>query len=160
VPTKAKPLRWAATIPPATLRALVDRTTLLAKQVNVPRARKLRVDSTSVQTSIHHLIESGLLDDGVRVLDPLIRQARPQVQALLARVRDGFRSRLRISRWLVQRVHRVSRLRGAEAEAQRRALYRQLLDVTRRTERQAQRVRTALQRLKEGRPRRSSPCSA
>jgi transposase, IS5 family len=60
VPTKATLLRWAATIRPATLQTLVDRVTLLAKQAKVTRARKLRVDSTWVPTSIQHPIESGL----------------------------------------------------------------------------------------------------
>jgi transposase, IS5 family len=143
-------LRWAATIRPATLQALIDRTTVLAKQARVTRARKLRVDSTCVQTSIHHPIDSGLLDDGVRVLSRLIRRARPLVQASLASVRDAFRSRLRTSRWLVQRIHRVSRLQGAKADVPRRALYRQLLKVTGQTLRQAQRVRTALQTLPAG----------
>jgi transposase, IS5 family len=150
VPAKATLLRWAATIRPATLHALVDRTTLLATQANVTRARKLRVDSTCVQTSIHHPIDSGLLDDGVRVLGRLIRRARPLGQTSLARVRDAFRSRLRTSRRLVQRIHRVSRLQGAAPEAQRRARYHHLLDVTRQTVRQAQRVRTALQTLHAG----------
>ncbi len=150
VPTKATLLRWAATIRPATVQALVDRTTLLAKQAKVTRARKLRVDSTCVQTTIHHPIDSGLLDDGVRVLGRLIRRAQPLVQASLASVRDAFRSRLRTSRRLVQRIHRVSRLQGGEAEAQRRALYRHLLAVTRQTVRQAQRVRMTLQPLQAG----------
>ncbi len=147
VPTKTTLLRWAATIRPTTLQALIDRTTLLAKQAKVTRARKLRVDSTCVQTSIHHPIDSGLLDDGVRVLCRLIRRARPLVQASLASVREAFRSRLRTSRRLVQRIHRVSRLQGGEAEAQRRDLYHHLLKVTRQAVRQAQRVRTALQPL-------------
>ncbi len=150
VPTKATLLRWAATIRPATLHALVDRTTVLAKQAKVTPARKLRVDSTCVQTNIHHPTDSGLLDDGVRVLGRLIRRAQPLVQASLASVRDAFRSRLRTSRRLVQRIHRVSRLQGGEAEAQRRALYRHLLKVTRQTVRQAQRVRMALQTLQAG----------
>ena len=84
---------------------------------------------------------------GARARDRLIRRARPLVQASLATVRDAFRSRLRTSRRLVQRIHRVSRLPGAAAEAQRRALYHHLLEVTHQTVRQAQRVRTALQTL-------------
>src|SRR5258706_15031865 len=59
VPTKATLIRWAATIRPATLQALVDRAALLAKQAKVTRARKLRIDSTCVQTTIHHPTDSG-----------------------------------------------------------------------------------------------------
>ena len=147
VPTKATLLRWAATIRPATLQALVDRVTWLAKRAKVTRARKLRVDSTCVQTTIHHPTDSGLLGDSVRVLTRLVRRARPLVHASLTGVRDAFRSRLRTSRRLLQQIHRVRRLKGADADERRRALYRRLLEVTRQTLQQARRVRTALQPL-------------
>lgn len=49
VPDKTTLLRWAATIRPATVQALVDRAAVLAKQARVTRARKLRVDSTCVR---------------------------------------------------------------------------------------------------------------
>ena len=150
VPAKTTLLRWAQTIQPDTLHALTDRASQLARQAKVTHARKLRIDSTCVQTSIHHPTDSGLLDDGVRVLSRLIRRARPLVQASLATVRAAFRSRLRTSRRLVPRMHRVSRLKGAAAEEQQRALYRHLLEVTRQTVRQAQRVRTALQPHRAG----------
>jgi len=147
VPTKATLLRWAATIRPATLHALVDRVARLATQAKVTRARKLRIDSTCVQTSIHHPTDSGLLGDGVRVLTRLIRQAQPLVQTALGNVHDAFRSRLRTSRRLLQQIHRGLRFKSPEAAAQQRVLYGRLLDVTRQTMRQAQRVRTALQSL-------------
>jgi IS5 family transposase len=150
VPTKATLLRWAATIQPATLHALVDRATLLSKQAKVTRGRKLRIDGTCVQTTIHHPTDSGLLGDGVRVLARLIAHAKPLVQAALAsvaRARDAFRSRVRTSRRLLQQLHRVRRFKRDDADEQQRALYRRLLEVTRRTLRQAQQVRTALQTL-------------
>jgi len=67
VPAKTTLLRWAQTIQPDTLHALTDRASQLARQAKVTHARKLRIDSTCVQTSIHHPTDSGLLDDGVRV---------------------------------------------------------------------------------------------
>ena len=66
-PTKATLLRWAQTIRPETLQALTDRAARLAKQAKVTRARKLRLESTCVQTPIHHPTDSGLRGDGVRV---------------------------------------------------------------------------------------------
>jgi IS5 family transposase len=153
VPAKTTLLRWAATIRPATLHALVDRATRLAKQAKVTPGRKLRIDSTCVQTNIHHPTDSGLLGDGVRVLSRLMRHAKPLAQASLARVRDAFRSRVRTSRRLLQQIHRVRRVKGADAETRQRALYQRLLEVTRRTVRQAHRVRAALQaRPAVGRP--------
>jgi transposase, IS5 family len=144
VPTKTTLLRWAATIRPATLHALVDRATRLAKHAKVTSGGKLRIDSTCVQTTIHHPTDSGLLGDGVRVLSRLLRQAKPLAQEALARVRDAFRSRVRTSRRLLQQIHRVRRFKGVDAEERQQALYQRLLEVTRQTVRQAQRVRQAL----------------
>jgi IS5 family transposase len=152
MPTKATLLRWAATIRPATLHALVDRATLLAKQAKVTRGRQLRSDGTGVQTTIHHPTDSGLLGDGVRVRGRLIAHAKPLVQAQLARVRDAFRSRVRTSRRLLQQLHRVRRLKREDADEQQRVLSRRLLAVTQRTLRQAQQVRTALQTVHGGGP--------
>jgi transposase, IS5 family len=77
VPDKATLLRWAATIRPQTVQALLDRSAVLATQAKVPRARKLRIDSTCVQTPLHHPTASSVLGDGVRVLTRLILRAKP-----------------------------------------------------------------------------------
>jgi transposase, IS5 family len=58
VPDDTTLLRWAQTMRPATIQALNDRVSQLAAQVRVTRARKLRVDSTVVQTAIHHPTDS------------------------------------------------------------------------------------------------------
>lgn len=144
VPTKTTLLRWAATIRASTLQALVDRVTVLARQARVTQARKLRLDSTCVQTTIHHPTDSGVLGDGVRVLTRLIRQARPLVQTPLAHVRDAFRSRLRTTRQLLQRIHRLRRLTGEGAAEQQQQLYQRLVSVTHQTVRQARQVRHVL----------------
>jgi transposase, IS5 family len=144
VPDKTTLLRWAATIQPETLQALMDRAARLARQAQVTRARKLRIDSTCVQTPIHHPTDSSLLGDGVRVLTRLIQRAKPLVQGTVAGVRTAFRSRLRTVRRLLRQVHRVSRLKGEAAAEQQRALYGRLLETTRQTVRQAVRVQAAL----------------
>jgi IS5 family transposase len=144
VPDKATLLRWARTMRPETLQALLDRSAALARQAHVTRARELRIDSTCVQTPIHHPTDSGLLGDGVRVLSRLLRRAKPLVRDGLAAVRGAFRSRVRSARRVLQRMYRLRRA-GAAAEAHR-ALYARLLAIARRTVRQAERVREALGR--------------
>ncbi|HEV2461884.1 MAG TPA: ISNCY family transposase [Ktedonobacterales bacterium] len=146
VPDKTTLLRWAQTLRPETLQALVDRAAQLAQQAKVTRARKLRIDSTCVQTPIHHPTDSGVLGDGVRVLTRLILRAKPLVHPALAGVRDAFRSRVRSARHVLQQLHRVrhSGKRDAATTAQRR-LYTRLLEITRQTVRQAHRVRAALE---------------
>ena len=98
VPSKATLLRWAATVRPETLQVLLDCAAVLAQQAKVTRARKRRIESTCVQTPIHHPTDSGVLGDGVRVLTQLILRAKPLLaQAPLTGVRDAFRWR---QQWL------------------------------------------------------------
>ena len=137
-------LRWAALLRPATLDALLDHVVALARQLKVTRGRKLRVDSTVVETNIHHPTDSSLLADGVRMLGRLVRRAKPVVGAALAGVRDAFRTRTRSARRQLQRIHRLARRTGAAAEQAQRAAYARLCDVARRVVRQAERVRQAL----------------
>jgi IS5 family transposase len=66
VPDDTTLLRWANLIEPATLVSLNERVVALARQLKVTRGRKLRVDSTVVETTIHHPSDSSLLGDGVR----------------------------------------------------------------------------------------------
>src|SRR5215467_11271770 len=107
VPDATTLLRWAQTIRSETLHLLNDRAAQLAAQAHVTRARKLRVDGTVVETTIHHPTDSGLLGDGVRVLTRLIKRAKPLVDAALVSMRDAFRDRTRTMR----------RTLSAEAEA-------------------------------------------
>ena len=97
-------MRWANVVQPETLHALLDRVTELARSSKVTRGRKLRIDSTVVETTIHHPSDSGLLADGVRVLSRLVRRAgallrRPPVDAAL------FRDRSRSAKRLARRIH-------------------------------------------------------
>src|SRR6266545_1884601 len=137
VPDATTLLRWAHTIRPATLHALLDRVVALARRAWVARGRKLRLDGTVVPTAIHHPTDSSLLVDGVRVLSRAIRRSRPLVQAALAGARDAFRTRL-------QTLHRLARRQGAAADAARAAVYRTVIAAAERTVGQAERVRAAL----------------
>ena len=68
VPDETTLLRWLHTLRPETLHALNDRVVQLAARAKVTKGRKLRLDGTCVQTTIHHPTDSGLLVDSVRVL--------------------------------------------------------------------------------------------
>ena len=137
-------LRWAALIRPATLNALLDHVVALVRQLKVTRGRKLRVDSTVVQTPIHHPTDSSLLVDGVRGLCRLVRRARPAVEGALAGVRDAFRTRTRSARRQLQCIHRAARRKGAAAVAAQREAYARLCRIARQAVRQAERVQQAL----------------
>ena len=144
VPDDTTLLRWAQLIQPDTLQTLLDHVVALARQLQVTRGRKLRVDSTVVQTTIHHPTDSSLLVDSVRTLGRLIRRARPAVTEQLAGVRDAFRTRTRSARRHLQTIHRLARSKGDAAVAGQRTAYGQLCRLVRQVVRQAERVQAAL----------------
>jgi IS5 family transposase len=144
VPAATTLLRWAQTIQPPTLHLLNDRAAQLAAQVRVTRARKLRVDGTVVETTIHHPTDSGLLGDGVRVLTRLIKRAQPLASTALTGTRDAFRDRTRTMRQTLRALHRLVRQKGEEVEAEQRRLYTRLIQTTERVLQQAQPIQQAL----------------
>jgi transposase, IS5 family len=132
-------LRWANLIQPETLHRLLDRVTELARSLQVTRGRKLRIDSTVVETPIHYPTDSSLLADGVRVIGRLVGRAR---DALWAGAEHVFRDRTRSAKRLAQRISSTPATRQGKHE--RPDLYAQLLQVARASLRQAGQVRQRL----------------
>jgi transposase, IS5 family len=125
---------------PETLHALNDRVVQLAAQAKVTKGRKLRLDATCVQTTIHHPTDSGLLVDSVRVLSRIVQRAKALVKDQLSNVQQTCRSRLRSVRQAAQRLHRQLRRKGEEKEAQQKELYQKLIQTTEQMVRQSQQV--------------------
>jgi transposase, IS5 family len=150
VPDDTTLLRWANLIGAETVAALNDRVVELARSLKVTRGRKLWVDSTVVETNIHHPTDSRLVGDGVRVLSRLCRRAK-RVLAGCANVGQAvFRSRTRSVRRLAQQIHRLARRKGEEATAQMQQAYARLLAVAHRSCAQAEQVRAAARRVAQG----------
>ena len=144
VPDASTLWRWEQTLRPETVHALVDRVAQLAKQARVTKGRKLRLDATCVQTTIHHPTDSGLLVDSVRVLSRLVQRAKPLVQQQLTNVQAACRSRLRSARRAAQALHLLLRRKSEEKIEQQRVLYEKLIQTTEQMVRQAERVVQAL----------------
>src|SRR4051812_10736610 len=126
VPDDTTLLRWARVIAPATLVALNDRVVALARRLAVTRGRKLRLDGTVVETTIHHPSDSSLLADGVRVLSRALRRARTMLGEVAGGEKELFRTRLRSARRLVRSLHRLGRRKGDAAERAMREAYARL----------------------------------
>lgn len=147
VPDDTTLIRWANAIGPETVRALNDRVVQLARGLKVSRGRKLRVDTTAVETDIHYPTDSALLGDGVRVLSRLLKRAKAVLgRAAGALGAEAFRSRVRSVRRLSQQLHRIARRKGDEARGALKAAYGRLIDISKRTGAQARRVLGALSR--------------
>jgi transposase, IS5 family len=93
VPRATTLLRWANLIQPATLRQLHDYVVVVACQRKVTRGRKLRIDSTVVETTIHYPVDSTLLGDGVRVLTRTILRAKAVLPDRASVGHAAFRNR-------------------------------------------------------------------
>jgi IS5 family transposase len=131
----------------------------LARALKVTRGRKLRLDGTVVETTIHHPSDSGLLGDGVRVLSRLLRRLLRRAKAVLGEAAAGlskaaFRTRTRSARRLTQRLHRLARRKGAGAAEPMRHAYARLIGVARTSLGQAAAVCAALRARSEASARR------
>jgi IS5 family transposase len=140
VPDDTTLIRWANLIGDGTLVRLNDRVVELARSLKVTRGRKLRVDSTVVETNIHHPTDSGVLGDGVRVLSRLLRRAREVVGDVGDMGRGVFRTRTRSVRRLAQHIHRIARRKGEQAVQEMKEAYVRLIKIAKASREQAQAV--------------------
>jgi IS5 family transposase len=141
-------IRWANLIGAETVAALNDRAVELARSLKVTRGRKLRVDSTVVETNVHPPTDSRLLGDGVRVISRLLRRAKKALPAEVAESlgKEAFRTRNRSVRRLSQKLHRIALRKGEKAKEQLRDAYRKLIAVARASCAQAVKIEEVLQK--------------
>ena len=145
VPDDTTLIRWAKLIGPTTLQQINERVVELATQLKVTRGRKLRVDSTVVETNIHYPTDSALVGDGVRIISRLLHKAKTVLGTGTDLGKSVFRSRTRSVRRIAQQLHRIARRKGEEAAEDLKQAYSKLLDIAQASRRQAARVREALQ---------------
>src|SRR5713226_3790664 len=154
VPDGSTLFRWEQTLRVETVHTLVDQAARLARQAKVTKGRKLRLDATCVQTTIHHPTDSGLLVDSVRVLSRVVQRAKVLLTDQGKRVAQMCRSRVRTARLVAQTLHRQLRRKGEDKEAQQKALYQQLIETTEQMVRQSKQVVTALSQQTEAQGKR------
>jgi len=147
VPDDTVLIRWAHLIGEETLAEVNDRVVELARSLHVTRGRKLRVDSTVVETNIHHPTDSSLVGDGVRVVSRLLRQAKKVMSDTVKLGQEVFRTRMRSVRDLTQQIHRMARREGEQAAEGMKRVYAKLIKVAQASRVQAEKVTAALREL-------------
>jgi transposase, IS5 family len=105
---------------PQTLKAVNDLVVQAAVELGLEDGAKLRVDTTVVQTDIHHPTDNTLLWDVVRVVTRLVRRL---AKALELRQIKGFRDRTRSAR------RRMQRMTTRQRHEQQTRTYRVLIDI-------------------------------
>ncbi len=118
---------------PPTLRAVNEFVVRAAVELGLEDGQQLRVDTTVVQTDIHHPTDNTLLWDTVRVITRLVGHLH---QALQRGVK-GFRKRTRAAR---RRMQEIQRLTTPQRHQQQIPKYRQLISITEQVVHGARRV--------------------
>jgi IS5 family transposase len=137
VPDAKTLIRLSHLLGPGILKGLVERLVALARQRNVIRGLRMRVDTTVVETNIHYPTDSTLLADGVRVLTRTLKQLRAAVTDGVVRLRDRTRS---VARRVFGIVQLSRHARQEPVKTRMRTLYRELMGHTRAVVRQAETV--------------------
>ena len=136
VPDEKTLIRLGQAIGPETIRELHDRVVALARQRGVIRGRKMRVDTTVVETNIHYPTDSGLLNDGARTLTRTMKKIEVKAGGLKKKVRNRMRS---VTKRVIAIGHAL-RHKGIEGEEKRKREYRQLVRLTRQILNDSRRV--------------------
>lgn len=145
VPDAKTILKIARALGPEAIEQVHARIVALAVERKVTKGRRLRVDTTVVETNAHYPTDSSLLRDSVRVLTRTMQRAG----TVLGEAATPIRNRLRSVGRQALAIAKTAR-RGADATARPR-MYRRLMATTRAVLRDAdtmvrrigQRVRTA-----------------
>src|SRR5271169_4554309 len=66
--------RWGMALGPEVLKQVHERMVKIALEKGVTTGRRMRVDTTVVETDVHHPTDSTLLGDGVRVLTRMMKK--------------------------------------------------------------------------------------
>ena len=108
---------------PRTFKAINDLIVRAAVELGLENGAKLRVDTTVVQTNIHHPTDDTLLWDVVRVITRLVRRL---ANALELRRISGFCDRRRSAR---RRMYEIQRITTRQRHEQQARIYRVLIGI-------------------------------
>ena len=149
VPDAKTLVRLGQAIGAKTIAELHDRIVALARKQGVIRGRKMRVDTTVVESNIHYPTDSGLLNDGTRVLTRTLKKIEHKVGGLKRKVRNRMRS---VTKRVIA-IGQALRYKGVEGELRRKQEYRQLLRLTRQILNDSRRVLQEVEALPSRRRR-------
>jgi transposase, IS5 family len=112
----------------------------IAKENQVVKGRKMRLDTTVVETNIHYPTDSNLLGDGVRVLIRAMKRIGEIVGQQGAKLRDRSRS----VKFRILEIGRVVRTKGGPNRERLQQGYEKLMSAVGRVVGQADLAAVAL----------------
>jgi transposase, IS5 family len=127
--------KWGVALGPEVVKQIHQRIVQIARDHRVAAGRRMRVDTTVVETNIHYPTDSSLLGDGVRVLTRTMKKITGITGAVGAKLRNRSRSvKLR-----VLEIARAARAKGQPNRERLAQAYQRLLAATGRVVGQAKR---------------------
>ena len=127
--------RWGVAVGPQVLERVHARIVTIARESGVIAGRRMRVDTTVVETNIHYPTDSSLLGDGVRVLTRTMKKITEIAGASGTELRDRSRS----VQLKVLEIARAARAKGRQSQAKLKSAYSRLRHATSRVVGQANR---------------------
>ncbi len=97
VPDAKTILKIAHTLGPQTIQQLNERVVQLASAAGVSKGRRLRIDTTVVETNIRHPLDSNLLADGIRLITRAAKRVEELIGAGVKHFRDSVRNVTRLA---------------------------------------------------------------
>ncbi len=118
---------------PATLEAINQAVVQAAIQLGLEDGKKLRVDTTVVETNIHYPTDGTLLWDSVRTITRLVKELHDKLPNGV----QGFTNRTRSAR---RRMQQIQRMTAQQRQHQQVPKYRELLTITQKVVQNARQV--------------------
>src|SRR5476649_2950433 len=127
--------RWGVAVGPDVVKQIHERLVRLARDKGAMEGRRMRVDTTVVETNIHYPTDSSLFGDGVRVLIRTMKKVSTIAGKAGARLRD----RSRTVKLRVLDIARAARSKAKQSREKLTQAYGKLLNSTSRVVGQAKR---------------------
>jgi len=127
--------RWGVAIGPEAIKQVHERLVQLAQAEGIATGRRMRVDTTVVETNVHYPTDSSLLGDGVRVLTRVMKK----ITVIAGEVGTKLRNRSRSVKLRVLDIARAARAKGSQSQERLKRSYGRLLASTSRVIGQAKR---------------------
>src|SRR5882672_8233330 len=127
--------RWGVALGADVIKQIHTRMVTLAQSHGLIEGRRMRVDTTVVETNIHYPTDSSLLGDGVRVLT----RAMKKITQIVGGVGTKLRDRCRSVKLRVLDIARAARSKAKQGQEKLKRAYGQLLNSTSRVVGQAKR---------------------
>ena len=127
--------RWGVALGADVIKQIHIRMVTMAQSHGLAEGRRMRVDTTVVETNIHYPTDSSLLGDGVRVLT----RAMKKITKIVGEVGTKLRDRSRSVKRRVLDIARAARSKAKQGQEKLKRAYGQLLNSTSRVVGQAKR---------------------